>query len=294
MECWGHNEHGQSTAPSGSFTAVTAGWHHSCGLKSDSAVECWGRNDDGQSTAPSGSFTAVAAGRWHTCALKADKRVECWGDAARLPETPGPAVVTITVTRSRTPATAATYTLTIESAAQSSAATQQRSGAPRSSDLFELAGLPRPGSSEGASKEATAPNSSVRDASAEVGSTACPAASSSAADTVIVDIADDALRHEVERLLAKAPGEQITASEMATVTSLSVDIQDATQGEIKDLTGLQHATGLTVLNLYGHGVSDLEALSCLSSLTSLNFARNRGQRHSRPVGSDRPARAVPL
>ena len=277
VECWGHNEHGQSTAPSGSFSAVSAGWHHSCGLKSDNTVECWGRNDDGQSTAPSGSFTSVAAGRWHTCGLRTGKRVECWGDSARLPETPGPAVVTITVTSSRTPTLAATYTLTIEPAAQSSAATQQhspRSGVPRSSDPFELAGLPRPGSSEDASNDAPGSNSSVRDASAEISSTACAAASGDAADTVIVEIADDTLRHEIERMLAKAPGEQITASEMATVTSLSADIQDAAHGEIKNLEGLQYATGLAVLNLYGHGVSDLDALACLSNLTSLSLARN--------------------
>ena len=253
---------------------MSAGWHHTCGLKPDGTVECWGRNDDGQSSAPSGSFRAVAAGRWHTCGLRTGNTVVCWGDSARLREAPGPAVVTITVNTIRTPATAVTYTLTVESAARSSQASQQGAPGPgtqRSLDLFELAGMPRPGGGD-ASKDASGSSSPVRDASDQDVSAAC--ASTEAANAVTVEITDHALRYEIERLLSKSSGEQIASSEMATLTSLSLDVEDSAQGQITDLTGLEHATGLRVLSLYGHGVSDVGPLACLSGLTNLNLARN--------------------
>ena len=40
--CWGHNSDGQAEAPAGSFTHVTAGLFHSCGLRTDGSIVCWG------------------------------------------------------------------------------------------------------------------------------------------------------------------------------------------------------------------------------------------------------------
>ena len=77
--CWGSNTSGQSTTPSGSFTQVSAGDEHSCGLRSDGSVVCWGSDMWGQSTAPSGSFTQVSAGSGHSCGLRSDGSVVCWG-----------------------------------------------------------------------------------------------------------------------------------------------------------------------------------------------------------------------
>ena len=63
----------QLDAPTGVFTAVSAGYAHSCGLLADSRIACWGDNASGQLDAPTGVFTAVSAGSWHTCGLLTDR-----------------------------------------------------------------------------------------------------------------------------------------------------------------------------------------------------------------------------
>ncbi|WP_419946352.1 hypothetical protein [Candidatus Poriferisodalis sp.] len=40
----------------GIISAVSAGWGHSCGLRTDGTATCWGDNRLGQADAPSGSF----------------------------------------------------------------------------------------------------------------------------------------------------------------------------------------------------------------------------------------------
>ena len=81
ITCWGNNEEGQLDAPSGSFTQVSAGGIHSCGLRSDGKIACWGNNFFGQSDAPSGSFTQVSAGTGgHSCGLRSDGKIACWGN----------------------------------------------------------------------------------------------------------------------------------------------------------------------------------------------------------------------
>ena len=41
------NTAGQATPPAGSFVSVSAGWGHTCGLRSDGSVACWGRQARG-------------------------------------------------------------------------------------------------------------------------------------------------------------------------------------------------------------------------------------------------------
>jgi alpha-tubulin suppressor-like RCC1 family protein len=87
-----------------SFSQVSAGGTHTCGLTADSLAYCWGRNEVGQlgvgnNTGPESCgqfslpcstrpiavlgglrFRTISAGDTHTCALTAEDRAYCWGD----------------------------------------------------------------------------------------------------------------------------------------------------------------------------------------------------------------------
>jgi len=78
--CWGDNFYGQLDAPSGAFTAVSAGDDYTCGLRSGGAITCWGKNDQGQADAPVGAFVAVSAGGEHSCGVRRGGAVTCWGN----------------------------------------------------------------------------------------------------------------------------------------------------------------------------------------------------------------------
>jgi alpha-tubulin suppressor-like RCC1 family protein len=113
--CWGEREggrlgNGQSvgmdpvpTEVTGglTFSAITAGYDHTCALKSSGAAYCWGRSEFGGlgngsnsgpelcgntpcSTTPVAvfgglSFIAISAGDYHTCALAISGAAYCWG-----------------------------------------------------------------------------------------------------------------------------------------------------------------------------------------------------------------------
>jgi alpha-tubulin suppressor-like RCC1 family protein len=99
--CWGDRSSGQSTVPEGSFSAISAGRNHTCGLSTDrednrdryadvGRAICWGMGsrpeasegaeDYDQAVAPDGLFHTIRAGRNYTCALGADRgRATCWG-----------------------------------------------------------------------------------------------------------------------------------------------------------------------------------------------------------------------
>ena len=80
-QCWGSNGNGETDAPDGmTFTAVTAGDGHSCGLRVDGTAQCWGSNRSGRTDAPDGvMFTAIDAGDSHSCGLRVDGTAQCWG-----------------------------------------------------------------------------------------------------------------------------------------------------------------------------------------------------------------------
>ena len=77
-----HESEPETTLPRGyGFKSVTAGDKHTCALygQGDSSIICWGDDSDGKLNAPDGEFTALAAGYDHTCALRADRTIACWG-----------------------------------------------------------------------------------------------------------------------------------------------------------------------------------------------------------------------
>jgi alpha-tubulin suppressor-like RCC1 family protein len=109
--CWGYNSSGQlgngSTTNSSTpvavnefeyidAVAVTAGFNHSCAVRSSGSIACWGGNGARQlgnnTNAPSSSTPvavpdvagayAVAAGGPFTCALVAGGSAKCWGIGA--------------------------------------------------------------------------------------------------------------------------------------------------------------------------------------------------------------------
>ena len=74
------------------FASLTAGFDHTCGLKTDGSAYCWGSNESGQlgissmtqSSTPvavSGGLTFIrlVAGGEHTCGLTAAGAAYCWG-----------------------------------------------------------------------------------------------------------------------------------------------------------------------------------------------------------------------
>lgn len=79
--CWAGNGDGQSDVPSVAVTAISAGFDYSCGVGSDGALTCWGNNRYGQVDVDgqSGTFTRITAGARHSCGIRTDARAICWG-----------------------------------------------------------------------------------------------------------------------------------------------------------------------------------------------------------------------
>ena len=61
------------------FETVSAGWGHTCGVKSDGSLACWGGDGSGKATLPGGDFKTVSSGKLHTCRVRSDGSVVCWG-----------------------------------------------------------------------------------------------------------------------------------------------------------------------------------------------------------------------
>jgi Regulator of chromosome condensation (RCC1) repeat len=62
------------------WVAVSAGDEFACGLHADGTISCWGGDLHGETSPPSGSFTAVAAMAYTACAVQADGEIVCWGN----------------------------------------------------------------------------------------------------------------------------------------------------------------------------------------------------------------------
>jgi hypothetical protein len=80
--CWGyHTVDGDETPPSGTtFTQVSDGaYYFACGIKTTGQLTCWGHTYTGDTQAPSGTFTQVSAGEGDACAIRTTGHATCWG-----------------------------------------------------------------------------------------------------------------------------------------------------------------------------------------------------------------------
>jgi len=91
--CWGSDDSDQLDAPTDRMVSVSAGYNHTCGLTPDGHAVCWGHDAYGESTVPRDTFLALAAGYLTTCGLRPDSTITCWGYETwetPLAEPPGP------------------------------------------------------------------------------------------------------------------------------------------------------------------------------------------------------------
>ena len=84
-----------------------------------------------------------------------------------------------------------------------------------------------------------------------------------------VHIPDANLRAAVETALGVAPGNPIAQTEMATLIHLK-----APEVGISNLTGLEYATNLKSLSLWGNNISNISAVAGLTKLTLLRLESN--------------------
>ncbi|MCY4597954.1 MAG: leucine-rich repeat domain-containing protein, partial [Bryobacterales bacterium] len=82
----------------------------------------------------------------------------------------------------------------------------------------------------------------------------------------VPEIGDPALRAAIREALGKEPGESVTAGELAGLESLS-----ARNSGVRELAGLEFATGLKELDLGFNPLADLRPLAALAALDSLNL-----------------------
>ena len=83
------------------------------------------------------------------------------------------------------------------------------------------------------------------------------------------NIPDAAMRAALEKVLGKGDGWPIGVNEIASITKL-----DVSDGRIKDLRGLEHATDLEYLDIGGNSITDVALLGGLSSLIVLYLDGN--------------------
>ena len=91
----------------------------------------------------------------------------------------------------------------------------------------------------------------------------------STATAQLIDIPDVNLRNIIKGRLKKPAGAAITKADMQTLTLLG-----AMNADIRDLTGLEHATNLMWLNLDHNAISDITPLIALTQLTRLSLNNN--------------------
>ena len=94
--------------------------------------------------------------------------------------------------------------------------------------------------------------------------------SSQTPDSEVVNIPDTNLVSAIRVVLGYTADRQITQFDMEKLQYLQVINQN-----VNDLTGLEHAVGLTYLYLNGNQIQDLTPISALTQLTTLGISKNQ-------------------
>ena len=89
-----------------------------------------------------------------------------------------------------------------------------------------------------------------------------------------ISMPDTVLASAVRAELGLAATALITDVAMLGLTALEATPLDPTDDKISDLTGLEHATNLTRLVLWGNSITDISPLSDLTNLTWLELTNN--------------------
>ena len=84
-----------------------------------------------------------------------------------------------------------------------------------------------------------------------------------------VAVSDVALHTAIASVLNKSSSSNLTVSDMLKLTTLT-----ANNADIRELTGLEHASNLTTLSLNGNNLSNIAPLAGLSKLTTLSLNDN--------------------
>jgi hypothetical protein len=79
--CWGYNGEGQTNVPTGkTWSSITSGGEHSCGVTTSGEGLCWGYNHFGQTSVPGGkTWASFTAGLFDTCGVTTSGEGLCWG-----------------------------------------------------------------------------------------------------------------------------------------------------------------------------------------------------------------------
>ncbi len=92
VRCWGNDEFGQASPPTGAFVQLSAGFIHTCGLRANGEVVCWGARTDELLAPPVGIFSQMSTNLNHACGVRDDGTLSCWGRDTEGQASPPPGV----------------------------------------------------------------------------------------------------------------------------------------------------------------------------------------------------------
>lgn len=80
VKCWGRSSWNLNSPPDDTtFQKLDSGRFHTCGLTTDNKISCWGGGSNGQAAGSPQDSIDFAAGSYHTCAIQSNNSIICWG-----------------------------------------------------------------------------------------------------------------------------------------------------------------------------------------------------------------------